>query len=289
MAKSPDAFRTISEVSEWLDTPAHVLRFWESRFNQIKPVKRGGGRRYYRPNDMLLLGGIKRLLHDDGITIKGVQKILREKGVKYVSSLSIESPDQSREEHKSDIATAETTPIVEILKPETEIETPSVADEISAVNQPLTIESEIPETSTIPHSEAISPASSPQEDDTGQEDPPAKAAEDEPAVAASPWDDPAQSFSAARMRGRGAPSAPQTERSEVEKPAEKTAEPPTEPQAEELPSTTAQPMRFADSKIPVDAMAVAEIDEATSEQRIAALYQRLHALRDRVRADMLNV
>ncbi|MCB1368837.1 MAG: MerR family transcriptional regulator [Rhodobacteraceae bacterium] len=92
MAKSRDAFRTISEVSDWLETPAHVLRFWESRFSQIKPVKRAGGRRYYRPVDMELLGGIKRLLHDDGITIKGVQKILREKGVKYVASLSLETP-----------------------------------------------------------------------------------------------------------------------------------------------------------------------------------------------------
>ncbi|MGC9370782.1 MAG: MerR family transcriptional regulator [Paracoccaceae bacterium] len=88
MEKSPDAFRTISEVSEWLETPAHVLRFWESRFAQVKPVKRAGGRRYYRPSDMLLLGGIKKLLHEDGMTIRGVQKILREKGVKHVSGLS---------------------------------------------------------------------------------------------------------------------------------------------------------------------------------------------------------
>ena len=88
MAKSADAFRTISEVSEWLDTPAHVLRFWESKFSQVKPVKRAGGRRYYRPSDMELLGGIKRLLHDDGMTIKGVQKLLRDKGVAHVSALS---------------------------------------------------------------------------------------------------------------------------------------------------------------------------------------------------------
>ena len=74
MNKSQGAFRTISEVSEWLDTPAHVLRFWESKFTQIKPVKRAGGRRYYRPEDMALLGGIKTLLHDQGLTIKGVQK-----------------------------------------------------------------------------------------------------------------------------------------------------------------------------------------------------------------------
>ncbi len=88
MSKSPDAFRTISEVADWLGVQAHVLRFWESRFSQIKPVKRAGGRRYYRPNDMLLLGGIKKLLHEDGITIKGVQRILREQGVAHVAALS---------------------------------------------------------------------------------------------------------------------------------------------------------------------------------------------------------
>lgn len=87
MAKSREAFRTISEVSEWLDTPAHVLRFWESKFTQIRPVKRAGGRRYYRPEDMALLAGIKHLLHEQGMTIKGAQKLLREKGVAHVSSL----------------------------------------------------------------------------------------------------------------------------------------------------------------------------------------------------------
>jgi DNA-binding transcriptional MerR regulator len=88
MPKSADAFRTISEVADWLETPAHVLRFWESKFSQVKPVKRAGGRRYYRPADMLLLGGIKKLLHDDGMTIKGVQKVLREHGVKHVAAMS---------------------------------------------------------------------------------------------------------------------------------------------------------------------------------------------------------
>ncbi|MDG1279846.1 MAG: MerR family transcriptional regulator [Pseudorhodobacter sp.] len=87
MEKSPDAFRTISEVAEFLDTPAHVLRFWESRFPQVRPIKRAGGRRYYRPNDVALLSGIKRLLHEDGLTIRGVQKILREQGVRHVSGL----------------------------------------------------------------------------------------------------------------------------------------------------------------------------------------------------------
>jgi DNA-binding transcriptional MerR regulator len=91
MDKSPDAFRTISEVAEVLETPAHVLRFWESRFPQIKPVKRAGGRRYYRPSDVALLVGIKRLLHDEGLTIRGVQKILRDHGVRHVAGLSDDS------------------------------------------------------------------------------------------------------------------------------------------------------------------------------------------------------
>jgi DNA-binding transcriptional MerR regulator len=88
MEKSAEAFRTISEVSELLDTPAHVLRFWESRFSQVRPVKRAGGRRYYRPNDLALLGGIKKLLHVDGLTIRGVQKILKEQGIRHVAGLS---------------------------------------------------------------------------------------------------------------------------------------------------------------------------------------------------------
>jgi DNA-binding transcriptional MerR regulator len=89
MEKSSDAFRTISEVSDILGTPAHVLRFWESRFPQIRPVKRAGGRRYYRPSDVALLGGIKRLLHDEGLTIRGVQKVLREHGIRHVAGLTL--------------------------------------------------------------------------------------------------------------------------------------------------------------------------------------------------------
>ncbi|MFP1643409.1 MerR family transcriptional regulator [Pontitalea aquivivens] len=87
MEKSAGAFRTISEVAELLGTPAHVLRFWESRFPQVRPVKRAGGRRYYRPADVALLGGIRRLLHDEGMTIRGVQKILKEQGVRHVAGL----------------------------------------------------------------------------------------------------------------------------------------------------------------------------------------------------------
>jgi DNA-binding transcriptional MerR regulator len=87
MDKSPEAFRTISEVAEALETSAHVLRFWETRFPQIRPVKRAGGRRYYRPNDVALLTGIKYLLHAEGMTIRGVQKVLRDQGVRHVAGL----------------------------------------------------------------------------------------------------------------------------------------------------------------------------------------------------------
>jgi DNA-binding transcriptional MerR regulator len=83
--KAPDAFRSISEVADELDLPQHVLRFWESRFRDIKPMKRGGGRRYYRPDDVNLLRGIRHLLYGEGYTIRGVQRILREQGGKFVA------------------------------------------------------------------------------------------------------------------------------------------------------------------------------------------------------------
>ncbi|MEP0507666.1 MAG: MerR family transcriptional regulator, partial [Aurantimonas coralicida] len=85
--KSADAFRTISEVADELDLPQHVLRFWETRFQQIKPMKRGGGRRYYRPDDVELLRGIRYLLYVKGFTIKGVQRILRENGPRFVVAI----------------------------------------------------------------------------------------------------------------------------------------------------------------------------------------------------------
>ena len=87
MEKAPDAFRTISEVAEELDLPQHVLRFWETRFVQIKPMKRGGGRRYYRPDDVDLLRGIRHLLYGEGYTIRGVQRILKDEGIKFVQAV----------------------------------------------------------------------------------------------------------------------------------------------------------------------------------------------------------
>jgi DNA-binding transcriptional MerR regulator len=85
--KAPDAFRTISEVADDLNLPQHVLRFWETRFQQIKPLKRGGGRRYYRPDDIDLLRGIQHLLYGEGYTIRGAQRLLKDHGIKFVQSV----------------------------------------------------------------------------------------------------------------------------------------------------------------------------------------------------------
>lgn len=111
--KAPDAYRTISEAAAELDLPAHVLRFWESRFKQIKPVKRAGGRRQYRPSDIRLLMGIRTLLYDQGYTIKGAQKYLREHGVAAVIELA------GRDEG----ATSDPIPVADRFVPERPSET----------------------------------------------------------------------------------------------------------------------------------------------------------------------
>jgi DNA-binding transcriptional MerR regulator len=112
--KAPDAFRTISEVADDLDVPQHVLRFWETRFSQIKPMKRGGGRRYYRPDDVDLLRGIRHLLYGEGYTIRGVQRILKENGIRFVQSVWQEGaaqpkqrPAEDEDDAASDVAVAD--------------------------------------------------------------------------------------------------------------------------------------------------------------------------------------
>src|SRR5437764_9351800 len=109
MEKAPDAFRTISEVAEDLDLPQHVLRFWETRFTQIKPMKRGGGRRYYRPDDIDLLRGIRYLLYGEGYTIRGVQRILKDDGVRFVQNVwraGAPQPSRASESTEPDIVEA---------------------------------------------------------------------------------------------------------------------------------------------------------------------------------------
>jgi len=111
--KAPDAFRTISEVADEIDVPQHVLRFWESRFPQIRPMKRGGGRRYYRPDDVDLLRGVRHLLYGEGYTIRGVQRILREQGTGVVQNVwragAEPPPPESDEDRAGDDVGAETS------------------------------------------------------------------------------------------------------------------------------------------------------------------------------------
>jgi len=113
MEKSPDAFRTISEVADDLDLPQHVLRFWETRFSQIKPMKRGGGRRYYRPQDIDLIKGIRHMLYDQGYTIKGVQKLLRENGNQFlvaIGSGNLAAIEAIAQRKQAETATAQPQP-----------------------------------------------------------------------------------------------------------------------------------------------------------------------------------
>ena len=104
--KSPGAFRTISEVSNDLEVPPHVLRFWETKFPQIKPLKRGGGRRYYRPEDVALLRQIRQLLYNDGYTIKGVQRLLKEGALKNTAQLGVATANEPDEQKQPQNSTA---------------------------------------------------------------------------------------------------------------------------------------------------------------------------------------
>ncbi len=136
MEKAPDAFRTISEVADEIDVPQHVLRFWESRFPQIRPMKRGGGRRYYRPDDVDLLRGVRHLLYGEGYTIRGVQRILREQGVGFVQDVwrteAAQPPPPSDEDRAGDdaggppAAERQEPKLFGIVRPPSEVAAPSV-------------------------------------------------------------------------------------------------------------------------------------------------------------------
>lgn len=121
MDKAPEAFRTISEVADEIDVPQHVLRFWESRFTQIRPMKRGGGRRFYRPEDVDLLRGVRHLLYGEGYTIRGVQRILREQGIGFVQDVwragAEQPPAQSDEDqHEEDGDEARDTDAAQVAR-----------------------------------------------------------------------------------------------------------------------------------------------------------------------------
>ena len=143
MTKSPDAFKTISEVADELKLPQHVLRFWETRFSQIKPMKRGGGRRYYRPDDLSLLRGIRHLLYSEGYTIKGVQRILKEQGARHVATQWLDAGDDhtvAQPNEASDVAPqAPLQPAAPIPVPPTAVMQPmgQVAEPVVAPQAPV--------------------------------------------------------------------------------------------------------------------------------------------------------
>jgi len=116
LEKSKDAFRTISEVSDLIKLPSHVLRFWESKFKCIKPLKRGGGRRYYRPEDVNLLFGIRHLLYEQGLTIKGSLKVIQDKGVKFVTELGLENRKQKDMNVKTNLCSSKSILILKETK-----------------------------------------------------------------------------------------------------------------------------------------------------------------------------
>ena len=118
MAKGPDAFRTISEAAEELNVPQHVLRFWETKFTFIKPMKRAGGRRFYRPSDIAVLRGVRRLLHDEGYTIKGVQKLHREQGARRLIAAGegVQLPEATAPAASQPQATGDTSALLSALE-----------------------------------------------------------------------------------------------------------------------------------------------------------------------------
>ncbi|MDV7144431.1 MerR family transcriptional regulator [Tropicimonas sp. TH_r6] len=261
--KSPDAFRTISEVADWLGVNTHVLRFWESKFTQVKPIKRAGGRRYYRPADMELLGGIQKLLHDEGMTIKGVQKVLRDQGVRAVSAMSkpVEPSDgEPMEENAAPDEIAEPTPLgVETPQPveaaeavppamnesdavddamPAEAPADSMTDESVGVQAKPFVEDEAPdaprmEESALPHTQVDTEAMEP--------DPeiPASVSEIPPqGVSAMPPDEPAASEAAPEPV---APAPPEAFEETVPAEAEAMAQAPAPEASVQQPETAPSP------------------------------------------------
>lgn len=195
MDKSPEAFRTISEVATWLQTPAHVLRFWESRFPEIAPVKRAGGRRYYRPEDMRLLGGIKRLLHDEGESIKAVQDRLKSDGIDAIAALAPELDLGPAEPTEPAPAEVQAQDMLDLRPPEPEVppgdaeppETPEPVEEDAEVAADATADPapEPPESTEEPATEdPVEPVPEPQMAEPAAVDLAAAGPEAEPAMTA---------------------------------------------------------------------------------------------------------
>lgn len=301
MPKSPDAFRTISEVADWLDVQAHVLRFWESKFSQVKPIKRAGGRRYYRPADMLLLGGIKKLLHEDGLTIKGVQKILREEGMGHVSDMSAPLDDQLIEMEEAaqapekTIIEEETAVVLDFAPAEAETEAdnaPAEAEAPEAVQAeappdappPDVAEPEAEETSALPDfvQQPLGPEAEAAETDN------LPAAEDSPEpveVAEAKADEPAEEEQEIAAEDTPAPEPePKPEPEPETKPREPAAEAPAPapmPRIIDMPPLTPEAEIAAAPSTLTAAFRLPGLSAAQAGD-VAPLLQELTVLRDRM-------
>lgn len=253
MSKSPDAFRTISEVADWLGIQAHVLRFWESKFTQVKPIKRAGGRRYYRPADMLLLGGIQKLLHDDGLTIKGVQKLLREEGMSYVSALS---PPLDDAEGAIDAPVSKAA----VKKPVTQPEKKSVVLPFEAPKDSV-VEAGEPESK--PDQQAPDAQATDKQESQGQDEDTPQPIEDAPApLEPEPVEAEAKAevIEASTPEAQGAEEAPASlEEQTLEKEAKPESEGVVEAPADEPKETLSE-----ETEVKKAEAAEAEIDEAKS-------------------------
>ena len=232
MSKSKDAFRTISEVADWLETPAHVLRFWESKFTHVKPVKRAGGRRYYRPADMKLLGGIKKLLHDDGLTIKGAQKLLREHGVKHVAALSqpLDEDLLDEDEFIEEAAYEPDAQAEPMPEPEAKVLTfPPRTDPQETTPEVTSASAPTPQTSGVEPADVADEASQPPESNVP--DAPA------PVVEAEPSETPAFGGDALPAFMRRAPAPTPSEEPKFEAPQFETPSEPVVAEQDDAPTT----------------------------------------------------
>ncbi len=282
MAKSADAFRTISEVADWLGSPAHVLRFWESRFAQVKPVKRAGGRRYYRPDDMLLLGGIKKLLHEDGLTIKGVQKILKEDGIKKVAAMShpldenADAPDIPTEtqEMPPAVAVDETVPEPVAADTDNTTGTDQTSDELDLqddIEAFISTDSPAPtQTATPPEPESVLTPPEPELNLKPEPEPEPEPEKTVPVAAVNPEYTP--------QPHPVAPPAP-VEPAPVVAPKPMAIETPPDPDDDDQ---QAAPR--------LDGEALRSLHQTTHDEasaaKLAEVYQRLTALRNRIKSDM---
>lgn len=287
--KSPQAFRTIREVAEWLDIEAHVLRFWESKFTQIKPVKRAGGRRYYRPADMKLIGGIKVLLHDQGLTIRGAQKKLADDGVTAIADLSPPLDDSPRLDDELEDEAAESANICAEEDP--------ASDDVAASQAGFFDIEALAKGTAAAEAEAEAQADAPDQPGTDAPEPAKAEATDADPAEAAPEPDPPETEDAVAEpeptaeTGQSPPAAPAEEPPAAAPTQEDTPEAPEAPAPEDTPET--EPDSGPGAQAPPPPTPLSELRALLHEAvplsdaqrlQLAPMIERLEALETRLRS-----